>query len=313
MSDEIIISDRRYISSKRASEISGYSQDYIGQLARSAQIVAQRIGGLWYVSMDSLEEYKKKSEAYKPQPPNRQDSPDAESFISFDGKEYVSAARASQTTGYHQDYVGQLARSGKILSKQVGNRWYVERHGIAQHKKEKDALLAAVQIESVGLQRKNSSNASGHLERYASPGPLLTYTTEEKDLIPNLAPIRKEEAARIEQTSRPEPLPQAEPQPVPSMVQQTRPHIARVVPQPIRRKERTKRRSTAAVYGKMAAAALTIVIVLSFGFASLKSNATYTLIPEGKLSTASAAAAIEKIGQTLENWVSRELVYKRSP
>ncbi len=291
--------------------MSGYSQDYIGQLARSGQIIAQRIGGLWYIAVDSLEEYKIKSEAFKPEPPKRQDSAESESFVSFDGKEYISASRAADITGYHQDYVGQLARSGKINSKQVGNRWYVERHGIAMHKKEKDALLAAVQAESVGLAKKKNNEASeGHFERYASSGPLLTYTSDDRDLLPNLLPIRKDETiASVEEKIKEKPT--TEPASTPTRISQ-QPHIARVVPRPVRRPEKRRRSGNKRLYTGMAAAAFTIVIVLSFGFASLKSGSTYTFNLPKSISTASASAAFTKLGDIIENWLAPELVFKRS-
>ena len=153
MSDQLTVAGKEYVSSKRASELSGYAQDYIGQLARNAQIDAQRIGGLWYVDMDSLLGHKKKADEYVPQIPERGQHSYLESVVSFEGKEYVSATRAAAITGYHADYVGQLARAGTISSRQVGNRWYVDRERILAHKQEKDSLLAAVQAESVGIAR----------------------------------------------------------------------------------------------------------------------------------------------------------------
>src|SRR3989344_6165650 len=125
MSDELLVGGVQYISSKRASDSTGYAQDYIGQLARRRNIDARRVGGLWYVRAASLQEYKQHADTYKPIPPqrgNQQEDPDY--LISFDGKDHISAARAAELTGYHQDYVGQLARSGTVLSRQVGNRWY---------------------------------------------------------------------------------------------------------------------------------------------------------------------------------------------
>ena len=141
MSDEMTIGGKQYISSKRAAEISDYTQDYIGQLARKRLIDAHRVGGLWYVSMDALLRYKEKAESYIPTPPQNAVLRDRESLVSFDGKDYVSASRAAEITGYHSDYVGQLARSGTVLSKQVGNRWYVERSHIVGHKRKKTACL----------------------------------------------------------------------------------------------------------------------------------------------------------------------------
>ena len=136
MANEIDLGGTIYVSSKRAAEITGYTQDYVGQLARGGQILAQRISGLWYVVEQSLRDYKAKADEFRPEPPKPvHPMQDVETTVSFDGKDYISAQRGAKITGYHQDYVGQLARSGKILSRQIGNRWYVDREGLAEHKK----------------------------------------------------------------------------------------------------------------------------------------------------------------------------------
>ena len=46
--------------------------------------------------------------------------------IEIEGKEYVSAKRASREHRYTMDYVGQLIRAGKIEGKKVGRAWYVD-------------------------------------------------------------------------------------------------------------------------------------------------------------------------------------------
>ncbi len=184
MSTDIILDEGKYISSKRASEMTGYAQDYIGQLSRGALIDARRIGGLWYVSMDSLLAYKNKSEEPKPKASieHTNSFPDADSFVHLDGKEYISASRASKITGYNQDYVGQLARGGKIASRQIGNRWYVDGEALLAHKREKDALLAAVQVQSVGIVERPA--VESRAQSLGMEDELLTYTTDEGDLIP---------------------------------------------------------------------------------------------------------------------------------
>ncbi len=52
--DELEIGGKKYISSKRASELTGYAKDYIGQLARGGKIDATRVGRAWYVDQESL-------------------------------------------------------------------------------------------------------------------------------------------------------------------------------------------------------------------------------------------------------------------
>lgn len=159
MAQEINLGGTIYISSKRAAEITGYTQDYVGQLARGGNILAQRVSGLWYVVEESLRNYKVKADEFKPTPPApiRRES-HMDSTVSFDGMDYVSAQRAAELTGYHPDYVGQLARNGKVLSRQVGNRWFVNREEVVEHKRHNDALLAAVQADSVGLMKEEQVN-----------------------------------------------------------------------------------------------------------------------------------------------------------
>ncbi len=185
MAQEINLGGTIYISSKRAAEKTGYTQDYIGQLARGGAITAQRVSGLWYVVEESLRDYKSKADDFKPTPPPRPTSDtDLDSSVSFDGRDYVSAQRAAKLTGYNQDYVGQLARTEKILSRQIGNRWFVDREGIVEHKRYNDSLLAAVQAESVGLAKNtpDTKQESGeatelhfnYFEEEVQPTPELT-------------------------------------------------------------------------------------------------------------------------------------------
>ena len=50
--------DKKYISAKEASLLTGYSQDYIGQLARANKIDSRRVNRIWYVSEESILNYK---------------------------------------------------------------------------------------------------------------------------------------------------------------------------------------------------------------------------------------------------------------
>lgn len=46
--------------------------------------------------------------------------------LQIKGKTYISSKRAHATTGYAKDYIGQLARAGKIPATRVGRAWYVD-------------------------------------------------------------------------------------------------------------------------------------------------------------------------------------------
>lgn len=47
--DELDVGGKKYISSKRASELTGYAKDYVGQLLRAGKVSGTRFGRAWYV------------------------------------------------------------------------------------------------------------------------------------------------------------------------------------------------------------------------------------------------------------------------
>lgn len=315
MSDEITIDGEQFVSSKRASELSGYKQDYIGQLSRGGQINARRVGGLWYVSSDSLTKYLERAEAYKPVPPVNNGGSDPDALLSFEGKGYISAPRAAKLTGYSADYVGQMARGGIIASRQVGNRWYVEQAGILAHKKSKDALLAAVQAESVGISREHLKKREEVLSgmSYGTAGPFLNYTEDARDLLPNLGNRTEDDAVTLAQNELPIPI-----------------HVIDLKSDTFKKREswredltqepgvRVDGASIKSVQLVFPAMVMTIVIVVSLGFVSLKNPSTYTInIPDrgsvGSMLTASAAGAwVGGAADVLETYLSPELIYIRS-
>ena len=75
--DELQISGKRFISSRRVAKENGYHTDYIGQLIRANKIKGQKVGRAWYV--------------------------EAESFAKFLGQEPVASGQAS--VAEYGDYV----------------------------------------------------------------------------------------------------------------------------------------------------------------------------------------------------------------
>lgn len=55
--DELEISGKRYISSRRAAKEHKYHSDYIGQLIRAKKVVGTKVGRAWYVEIESLAAY----------------------------------------------------------------------------------------------------------------------------------------------------------------------------------------------------------------------------------------------------------------
>lgn len=78
--DELEISGKRYISSRRAAKDNGYTQDYVGQLIRSGKVKGQKVGRAWYVDVQSFEEYLQ-SESQQSQPVQLEQSEQREQNI----------------------------------------------------------------------------------------------------------------------------------------------------------------------------------------------------------------------------------------
>jgi len=294
--EEISVAGKQYITSKRAAQLSGYAQDYIGQLARGGLIDAHRVGGLWYVSLESLMAYKVVPEA-KAAPSVPRPQTELESLITFDGRDYVSASRAAKMTGYHQDYIGQLARSGKIQSRQVGNRWYIDREGLMAHKEEKDRLLASVQVDSVGLAHRMPAPAT------VKPDvELYRYVTDEAPLLP-LAPVEPPQQPKTELVPAKKPDREGD-YFIPITVIEPRTTAAATRPQPLPQVPRAplKRRQMPI---HLVGAALTVVIVIAVGYASLGESAVYAR------ASSQFSAAVQSSGDALEELLTDELIYIR--
>ncbi len=56
------------------------------------------------------------------------------SELVLDGKNYISASRASEITGYNADYISQLCRKSILDSRMVGRSWFVNKDALNNYK-----------------------------------------------------------------------------------------------------------------------------------------------------------------------------------
>lgn len=56
--DEILIEEKKYVSSKRAAKVTGYAKDYIGQLCREGRVPARLVGRSWYVLESAIYDHR---------------------------------------------------------------------------------------------------------------------------------------------------------------------------------------------------------------------------------------------------------------
>ncbi|MHB8710431.1 MAG: helix-turn-helix domain-containing protein [Minisyncoccota bacterium] len=56
--DEILIGEKKYVSSKQAAKVTGYAKDYIGQLCREGRVPARLVGRSWYVLEAAIHDHR---------------------------------------------------------------------------------------------------------------------------------------------------------------------------------------------------------------------------------------------------------------
>jgi hypothetical protein len=56
--EEILIGEKKYISSKQAAKATGYAKDYIGQLCREGRVPARLVGRSWYVLESAIHDHR---------------------------------------------------------------------------------------------------------------------------------------------------------------------------------------------------------------------------------------------------------------
>ena len=174
--ESITFDGKEYILSKEAARETGYTQDYIGQLAREGYILARRVGGLWYINLDSLQEHKEGDEEEASNETAQKDSSQNSSVEKNSNAEYMTSKEAAQKLGYTQDYVGQLLRSGRLPGKRIGGHWHVENTAVEAHKREQESAQTKTDVTSVGLKKEPAQPQQKvpSLEELGG-GPLLTY------------------------------------------------------------------------------------------------------------------------------------------
>ncbi len=59
MNEDFIFEGKKYITAKQASELTGYTSDYVGQLCRGGKIESRRVGRVWLVSEEAIQNYEK--------------------------------------------------------------------------------------------------------------------------------------------------------------------------------------------------------------------------------------------------------------
>ncbi len=181
MKHSVIFQGKKYISSKRASKVSDYSSDYIGQLCRAGKLEGKMFGHTWFVTEESLfahqaisasaESFKNRALNFK-KPAASKTGPEDDSSADEIGR--ISARRAAEISGYSADYVGQLCRSGKLDAKMIGHTWFVTEQSVFAHMRKIEQEQREAEFRKLSRQSSFATATSATKLGVRSPYPVAS-------------------------------------------------------------------------------------------------------------------------------------------
>lgn len=186
MNSELFFEGKKYISSKRASKLSRYNQDYIGQLIRDSKLIARRVGRSWFVSLESLEKHLGKVKGIgetKNASTQTSDNSASEEHkpLFLEGKKYISSKEASDISGYSRDYIGQLVRKNAIDAKMVGRLWYVSSQSLEKHIQKQAGKTAEINVVAPQTFQEKK-NVRDNVSKYQTEDAILLPKVAKKEL-----------------------------------------------------------------------------------------------------------------------------------
>ena len=111
--NELTIAGKKYISSKRAAEITGYAKDYVGQLCREGYVEATMVGRSWYALESSIMEHRFGKES-------KDEAAESEETKVASQSETPVAPSVAQTPVYTREEVSNIP----VVIKNVANAEY---------------------------------------------------------------------------------------------------------------------------------------------------------------------------------------------
>jgi hypothetical protein len=89
--DEILIEEKKYISSKQAAKVTGYAKDYIGQLCREGRVPARLVGRNWYVLETAIQDHRFGQQEIEPVHVAKTEPSAPESLATWESPRYESS------------------------------------------------------------------------------------------------------------------------------------------------------------------------------------------------------------------------------
>ncbi len=194
--DEILIEEKRYVSSKQAAKVTGYAKDYIGQLCREGRVPARLVGRSWYVLESAIHDHRfgnpePKNEAVaqsKPGPTSGWESPRYESS---------SAAVLPPVNRLREITPTEVSESAEQPLQDSWKAWFDR---VTDTEPRTSTIVAEISAEDEGVEEAEV------VEEVATSIPIHTvYELPPEDLLPHRASRVEEEKGEEVQLEAPKP------------------------------------------------------------------------------------------------------------
>lgn len=92
----------------------------------------------------------------------------------------ISLSHAAQLTGYHQDYLGQLCRIGRLSATKVGRNWFTSKEALSSL----SSVLPQAVVETVGEENYDQSSVETPGFDFVQPAIAQTITVSQVEGLP---------------------------------------------------------------------------------------------------------------------------------
>ncbi len=188
--------NNNFLAVSTASRYSNYHSDYLTQMCRKGSLTCRQISKVWFISLESLENYLKKQKKQaglskyeiERELVQLNENLSGESSFFIADKNYVDSDTASKISSYNRDYLTQLARSGDIKAKKIGKVWFFEEESLRKHmeRQKRSDLRSGQTVDSTTKSRKTLAETKEELFSYEAEKQeeLLPKLTEREQKVP---------------------------------------------------------------------------------------------------------------------------------
>ncbi|MEX2405167.1 MAG: hypothetical protein WD579_01030, partial [Candidatus Paceibacterota bacterium] len=106
-----------------------------------------------------------------------------EETLSINGKTFISSKKASELTGYTRDYVGQLAREGRIDSRKIGRARFIDKDQLLQYFYSQNGDAEKSQLKKQKAKKKKSTKTKDSKKTKSQVKPKGQKTKEKIDYL----------------------------------------------------------------------------------------------------------------------------------